>query len=501
VTAPAPDAPEQLALVERVHRFVDELRARGLPVSMIERIDAMRAIEGTALDNRHGLHTALGATLIKSGDHLAVFDEVFQLYFRARTSSSATADGDGLADIEAGGSGSGSSDGDGRGAGAMIPIDLDHALRSVLLEGSDTLARLVAEQAVAQFAQFEPGRPVAGIQYESRALRGLRLEQISTELMRAAGGGSGGEPGSGSGGEQPGTGSSGSARPFALTYDQNLISDRAQAMRELIREVIRELLVGDRGVDAVAKTIRTPLPTDVVISMANPAQLAEIERVMQPLQRKLATTVMRKRRSKRGPLDVRATLRSSMATGGIPVRVVHRRPTPTKPKLYVLADVSGSVATFAAFTITLVSAISELFSRLRTFAFVENAVEVTELFERLDNPLDAVKAINRMEGLNFYDAHTDYGRTIRQFWAEVGPTLTARSTVLIFGDARGNYRPAEEETFAHIAKRAGAVYWLNPESQAQWGSGDSLMDVYAGYCTKAVACRTLTDLRRFVEDM
>jgi uncharacterized protein len=245
--------------------------------------------------------------------------------------------------------------------------------------------------------------------------------------------------------------------------------------------------------------LRSPLPSDIVISMASRAELAEIERIMGPLQVKLATTMMRKRRQRKGQLDVRATLRSSMATGGVPVRVHHRRPTPTKPKLYVLADVSGSVATFAGFTITLVSAMTELFSQLRTFAFVENTVEITEVVDELDHPLDVIKAINVLPGLNFFDGHSNYGRSVRQFWEQVGPQLGHRSTVLIFGDARGNYQPAEEETFVHIARRAGAVYWLNPETASQWGSGDSLMNIYASHCTAAVTLRTPSDLSRFVE--
>ena len=78
--SPGPD--DRTPLVERLHRFADELRARGVPVSMVERIDAMRAVEGAELGSALGLHVALQATLIKSADHLAVFDEVFSLYFR-----------------------------------------------------------------------------------------------------------------------------------------------------------------------------------------------------------------------------------------------------------------------------------------------------------------------------------------------------------------------------------------------------------------------------------
>ena len=514
-------ASEPLTLAERIHRFIDELRARGLPVSMTERVDAFRAVEGTRLDDTHGLHTALACTVVKSRDHLAVFDEVFRLYFLTgnpsvglRSSEPAERnDGPGnrCEDVPASAE-----------SGQLHALDLDHAIRRILQDGSESLTRLVAEQAVAQYAGFEPGRRVAGVLYESRTVGRLRLDQIRGELLGALVGirGSGGPNPSGGFGGVPqtteavaATGINGARTaanaptmprrglpPLGVELTGQQISERAEKVRQAVREVIREILVADRGVDAVAATLRTPLPSDIAIAMASGAELAEIERVLRTLQVKLATSMMRKRRRHLGQLDVRATLRSSMATGGVPFRVHHRRPTPTRPKLFVLADVSGSVAAFATFTITLVSSMSNLFAQLRTFAFVENTVEITEVIDEIVTPADVIDAINGLPGLNFFDGHSNYGRSLRQFWERVGPQLGHRSTVLVFGDARGNYQPAEEEVFEHIARRAGAVYWLNPEGIGQWGSGDSLMDVYARHCT-TVSLRTLNDLRMFIEQL
>src|ERR1700729_2046588 len=67
--------------LERIHRFTDELRARGVPVSMVERLDAMRAARIAELDRADGLRTALRATLAKPPAPLAVFEEVFALSF------------------------------------------------------------------------------------------------------------------------------------------------------------------------------------------------------------------------------------------------------------------------------------------------------------------------------------------------------------------------------------------------------------------------------------
>ena len=461
--------------LERIHRFADELRARGVPVSMVERLDAMRAARIAELDRSDGLRTALRATLVKSGDHLAVFEEVFDLYFDPAGARRAAQAGP---------------------AGARPRLDLEHAVRSVLRDGSEELSRQVAEQAVEEYVKFEPGRPVAGVFYELDALTGLRLDELMAQQLAeaaAAIAGSGGSGGSG-GFDDPG-------QHLRFELERTQTATRAELLRGQVRKAIRELLVADRGADAVAKTLRQPLTADIDISRAGRAQLAELQRVMIPIERKLATTVMRKRRSRTDLIDVRATLRASMATGGVPVKVVHRKPRPTKPNLYVLADMSGSVANFAAFTVSLVAAMSQLFSRLRTFAFISNVAEVTDTFRQVRGPEQAIAAMRDYVTADELGSSTDYGRALRQFYATVGQELDHRATVLIFGDARGNFRPAEEATLAKIARRAGSVYWLNPERRAQWDTGDSVMSVYEPHCTAAVTCQTLNDLRGFIEQL
>ncbi len=458
--------------VERIHRFTDELRSRGVPVSMVERLDAMRAARIAELDRADGLRTALRATLVKSGDHLAVFEEVFDLYFDpagARLAAQA-----------------GTPD-------AKPRLDLEHAVRSVLRDGSEELARQVAEQAVEQFVRFEPGRPVAGVFYELAALAGLRLDELVAQQLAEAAADIGGAGGAG--------GLDDAGRHLRSELQRAQTTTRAELLQGQVRKSIRELLVADRGADAVAKTLRQPLAADIDLVRANRAQLAEIQRVLIPIQHKLATAVMRKRRSRTDLIDVRATLRASMATGGVPVKVVHRKPRPTKPHLYVLADTSGSVANFAAFTVSLVAAMSQLFSRLRTFAFIDSAAEVTDAFRQVRGPEQAIAAMRGYVTAGELGDSTDYGRALRQFHAAVGQELDHRATVLIFGDARGNFRPAEEATLAKIARRAGSVYWLNPERRGQWNTGDSLMSVYEPHCTVAVSCQTLNDLRGFIEQL
>ena len=71
----------ELTMLDVLQGFVHELRVAGLPVSMTENLDAMRAVEHVPLENRDTFKAALGATLVKHHGHAKVFDTVFEVYF------------------------------------------------------------------------------------------------------------------------------------------------------------------------------------------------------------------------------------------------------------------------------------------------------------------------------------------------------------------------------------------------------------------------------------
>ncbi len=61
--------------------FIEELRQAGVPVSMVEVIDSMRAVEAIEIDNRTALRETLRATLVKNLRHERAFDTAFDVYF------------------------------------------------------------------------------------------------------------------------------------------------------------------------------------------------------------------------------------------------------------------------------------------------------------------------------------------------------------------------------------------------------------------------------------
>ena len=467
--------------------FIGELRAAGIPVSMSEHVDAARAVGVINLGDRSLLRATLAATLVKDGDHLPVFNTAFDVYFSIRSWESAeTLLGD--LDVEKGesdGASGASGPGQSRGQGAdssMSAQELAELLFRALLDGDVNAMRLGANEAVSRYAGMEPGRPVGGTYYVYRTLRNLELEALEQRLL------------AGTLGENP--------DELGQRLANDDVTARIEQLKAEIEREIRERLVDDRGSEALAKSVRKPLPEDLDVMHANREEMAQLERALRPLSRKLAVRLARRRRRRRrGPVDLRHTVRRSLSTGGVPLDLRFKPPRPAKPEIFVIADVSGSVASFARFTLHLVHAISSQFSKVRSFVFVDGLDEVTRLFDGVEDPADAVARINAEADVIAFDGHSDYGRAFITFHDHYAKDLTKRSTVLILGDARNNYHQAHAEVLADLHYRAKAVYWLNPEPTSYWNSGDSIVSQYAPYCDRVIECRTLRQLEAFVGEL
>ncbi len=194
---------------------------------------------------------------------------------------------------------------------------------------------------------------------------------------------------------------------------------------------------------------------------------------------------------------MRRTVRRSLSTGGVPFDTAFRHRAPHRPELFVLCDISGSVSRFARFALMLVHALSAQFTKVRSFAFIDTLDEVTRLFEHEDF-VTAVDRMNSEANVTWLDGHSDYGTSIEKFLKNHGKDLGPRSTVLILGDARNNYRATKEHALQEIARRARHVYWLNPEPIADWDTGDSVASEYAVHVDKMVEIRNLRGLENFI---
>lgn len=479
-------------MLDLLTAFVDELRAAGLPVSLTESIDAASAIGHIPLEDRAALKAALAATLVKSADHWRAFETAFEVFFALRGPAyEMGADGN----VAGGqpddgrpvppGAGQQGQAGGGGGGSSVTDEELAEQLYRALLAGNDAQMAAVARLAVARYAGMEPGRPVGGTYYLYRTLRQLDVDAVTARLQAAA--------------RQQ---APGGLTPLEERLTQDEVRERVARLRRAVEDEIRRRLVADRGVQALARSLRSPLPEEIEFMHASRDEMRQLQRAIQPLSRKLAVRLARKRRhGHTGPLDFRSTVRHSLSTGGVPVDLRFRPPHPAKPELMVIADISGSVASFARFTLLLVHALSAQFSKVRSFVFIDGIDEVTNLLERAEDVAEAVHRVNTEADVVWVDGHSDYGHALSVFWERWGHDITHRTSVLLLGDARNNYHAPQAWVVEEMAARARRVYWLNPEPRAYWGSGDSIVETYGAHCDDVVEVRNLRQLERFVTQL
>ena len=474
-------------MLDVLQGFVHELRAAGLPVSMTENLDAMRGVEHIPLTNRDAFREVLAATLVKHFRHRRAFDTVFDVYFAYYSGGIGDgADGgesDQMGESEEAGGVPGQQGSGGSGEG-LSTEQLAEMLLSALMNADKDQLRQLAAMAVARFAGMEPGRPVGGTYYLYRTLRQLDFDGLSERMMeRSAAQGTGAEP----------------EDDLASRFQKEEFEARLREFRELVESEIRRQLVADRGVEAMARTLRKPLPEDVDFMHASREEMQQLQRAIEPLTRALAARLaQRRRRRHRGQLDFRATVRHSLAYGGVPAEPQFKHPRPSKPEIMVVADISGSVASFARFTLQFVYAMAGQFSKVRSWVFIDGIDEVTRFFEESMELTEAVHRVNTEADVVWVDGHSDYGHAIEIFHQRHLHEVTSKTAIIFLGDARNNYHATQAWVLKELREKARRVYWLNPEPRGYWDTGDSVVSEYGVHCDGVYECRNLRQLERFV---
>jgi len=468
---PQPLAPHGIPghLVE----FVEALRGRGISVGPSETVDAGRVMSVLGLQSREQLREGIACAVLRRPDHRETYDAMFDLWFPAALGAKTVIDDDDETDDEPEG---------------LPPEDVD-AMRQALLdllEDNEDLANLderlqrMIAQIVEAHGRYNSSR---GPSYSSyQALKAMNLDDLEGRLLAGLLAPYGDEP-----------------TPTQEQIAKAMAAQRINQLRRMVEAETKRRTAEQLGRDHVQMYGVPQLAENVEFLRASGEQLRQMQRVVKPLARTLATRLAaRRRRSRRGEIDLRKTLRKSMSTGGVPIDVVLKKPHPARPELVVLCDVSGSVAGFSHFTLMLVHALRQQFSRVRVFAFIDTTDEVTELFGPDADLAVAVQRITREAGVYTRDGHSDYGHAFASFMNSWPNVLSPRSSLLVLGDGRNNYRNPELELLAHMVNSSRHAHWLNPEPKHLWGSGDSAVPRYQDVITMH-ECRSAKQLASVID--
>jgi hypothetical protein len=441
---------------KQISNFIRALRSADVRVSTGEALDAARTVAMIGYDDRALMKDSLACVLAKSESEKLIHDRLFELYFSsapagaARRSAASESEGDSGED----------------------PKDAAERLSQLTQEGNEQALATAIERAAEQAGLNEIRFSTQVAYFAQSMVRAMGGEQLQARLLEALQG---------------------------RTPDADAEAQRLIDVRRALTMAARERAERAFQIFGAAETekFRDEVAATKRLSAIEASDMARMKQLVAKVAKRLAVKHSRRRkRTQRGLLDVRRTMRANTGVDGIPFNVIWRQKKKDRPKILVICDVSGSVALYVRFLLLLLFSMKEAIPDLHAFAFSYRLKSVDDILETMEFDA-AIKKILREIGLG----STSYGQAFSDFKMEHENKIDRRTTIIILGDGRSNYGDPRLDLFREFAGRAKRVIWLNPEGRALWGTGDSVIPRYEPFCAQMSHVATLKDLEKAIDEV
>ena len=462
---------------DRIVEFASVLRRNGVRVSLSENMDVFRALELIGIADPVLFRHALRTTLVKRASDLKPFEELFDYFFLGIGQAIDALERRIMEQLE------------------LTPQQFQELLERVrrllsemegelseltraLLSGNRAELERLLREAASQEGDFNYPDSFRLTPYTRMAAR-LQFSRVQSEIERLRG-------------ILQMLGENGEDLRNVIRYLDERMRDLNRLLREVIQQEQRKTGMGLK--DATQRTALADKSfafyTEDDIRRMNDA----VTRLAQRLKNRLS---VRRKKALRGRFNVKETLRKNLQYGGVPFKIQLDRRKKTKPQVMILCDISDSVLNASRFMLQFVYSIQDLYAKVRSFVFVSDLGEVTQLFE--ENELQrAVETALKGDVIDVF-SHSNFGRAFEIFYQNYFSAVTSKTTVLIIGDGRNNYNRPNEWVLREIQQKAKQLIWLNPENRITWGVGDSEMPRYAPYCDTAEECRSINQLYKVID--
>lgn len=451
-------AQDASAIQTKIYEFMDVLRDATINISSDEVLSLFHALPHISLLDKSIFRQTLKTTLIKDYTDIPIFDRCFDEFF--------SGGGDPQIDV----------------VNAFREM---HARDTVRERGGMTPGEMAEiEEALADFIDRLPDEVLFErspeeilnlmidelAQAESSGGLGQMLFNVRNRNRAATGGG-----------QRAGDG-------------PDDMADITNALSALINRRQSSKKIGSRIRDREDYLLNKP------IYQIKPDEIREMRELIRRFGQKLKNRIsLRKKRVKHGGIDIKRTLRTSLQYGGVPFKIFRKDRRIDRPQLVVMCDISGSVNQYSRFMLLLTYTLQSLFSKVRSFAFISNIVEITPLFMEMD-PERALNSI--FEDTSFtYGWGSNYGRCFDIFMKNYSDSLTGKTTVLVLGDGRNNHQDPGLDSFIRIRERSRNLLWLNPDRKHLWNWADSIAYIYREYCDEMKEVNNFLDLSEFIDKL
>lgn len=447
---------EQYKISKKFYDFIDILTDAGIDIPTAEILDMFTAMKYIDLSDKRIFKQTLATTLVKDYTDIPIFERCFRSFFEKKGDE----DDDNPATI-------------------LDILKLDSSNNNLisyameLLELREEIEKFLENLSDQDIREMSP-EEILNLLLENAATA-TTLSALGMMILNAR---SRGAP----------------YRDDDGTPSDEGIGEMQQLILQHIRRIINERGIGRKIIE------RENYLLNKYIYQLTPEEVKEMRELVKRFGQKLKNRIsLRKRRVKRGGIDIKRTIRKNLQYGGTPFKIYYRDRKIDRPQLVVLCDISSSVNQYSRFMLLLTYTLQSLFSKVRTFAFISNMVEITSLFIEME-PERALNSIFTDNEFT-YGWGSNYGRCFNQFMKEYSDSLTSKTTVLILGDARNNYQDPGLESFRRMGNRVRNILWLNPDSRHLWDWGDSIANIYAHYCTEMKEVNSFIDLSEFIDKL
>jgi len=445
-------------MVDFLRDFIHILRSSDLRVSTSESIDAMNVVSKIGLDNKSLLKDSLSFSLAKTLREKEIFNECFDNFFKENYMNlkhNELTQEKLEEDIE---------------LEELNNLEKKQKNLEELYKNSDKTSLMTAMALAARDANLQDIKLFTQVgMFTRKIFDEMGLETLNNDIFQAS-------------------------RQGNIERESELKNIR-ESLRLEIRDYV-ENQVKLRTTNA-GKQLREDALSQMRLTQADKSDYQIMSGIIKKMARRLISVhSRRKRKSQRGMLDIRSTIRANQEYDGILFETIWKKTKVDRPKIVALCDVSGSVANVSRFFLMFLHSLTEILPNVRTFAFSNKAGEVTDLFENKDIEVAAAETLLLNGG-----GSTDYGQAFVDLEGLLENNIDRKTTVIILGDARSNYGDPRCDVLKTIQEKSKRILFLNPEPKSVWGTGDSEMLRFVPYCSKSKVCSSLFDLERVVDDM
>lgn len=192
-------------------------------------------------------------------------------------------------------------------------------------------------------------------------------------------------------------------------------------------------------------------------------EMQEARKMIDAMTWRLGTRMTRRmRKAKYGELiDQRATMRSSLRQGGVPVELKWRKRTERMRPLVLICDISGSMDRYARMLLRFVHALEHGLDSVEVFVFGTRLTRITRELRRRDVDQAIADVVSSVDD---WSGGTRIGEAVKTFnyqWSR--RVLRSGATVVMISDGwdRGDPQLLGQE-MARLQRSCRRLIWLNP---------------------------------------